>query len=164
MLQGYFDDSGKENQFAVITLAGLVAHGEKWRAFSSDWKQLLKRYNIAFFKMREESKRRPISKRDARIAEFVAVIRKHVAFKLESSISVADFRAIVKETFISNIIKLIPPSVGHHDLTQYEATKLLSNPYFWTFHNLIAGLCGGIWHRGYRHPFDITFDEQESTV
>ncbi len=161
MLQGYFDDSGTENQSSVVTLAGFVAHGEKWSAFSGDWDKLLKQHHMAVFKMQKESKRRR-QERDARIAEFAAVIRQYVAFKLDCSISVSDFQVVVKGAFIAKILKSIPlGSVrNQHELTEHELTKLCGNYYFWGFHNLIASVCRGIWHRGYHLPFDVFFDEQ----
>jgi hypothetical protein len=157
MLQGYFDDSGTEGQDSVVTLAGFVTDSGRWTRFSNDWDELLKIHHLPLFKMQKESKRRPTTKRDARIADFVAVIQEHVAFKIECSISVPAFQSLVQNLFICQIIKSLPTGL---ELTPYELTDLLGNYYFWGFHNLIASACRGIWHRGYRHPFDLFFDEQ----
>ena len=157
MLQGYFDDSGTEGQDSVVTLAGFVTESGRWTKFSDEWDKLLKSHHLPLFKMQKESKRRPTAKRDARIADFAAVIEEHVAFKVECSISVPAFQSLVQNLFIGKIIKSLPRGL---ELSPYELTDLLGNYYFWGFHNLIASVCRGIWHRGYRHPFDLFFDEQ----
>src|SRR6266550_6487480 len=78
MLQGYFDASGSKNQNSVISLAGFITNSGKWTEFSDDWDKLLKRYHLSVFKMQVQSKRKPIKERNARISEFVAVIKRHI--------------------------------------------------------------------------------------
>jgi hypothetical protein len=144
MLQGYFDESGTEGNDKVVSLAGFVITADRWTKFSDAWGDLLKRYNLPVFKMRKESKRRPVKSRDARIAAFADVIKQNLLFKIECSVSVADFREMIKGKLFS----------------RNRNARIVDEYYLWIFHNLIARLCEGIWDRGYRHQFDVFFDEQ----
>jgi hypothetical protein len=144
MLQGYFDDSGSQGQDSVVTLAGFVANSGEWSEFANDWDKLLRQHHIPLFKMHKESKRKPDEKRNDVISQFVAVIQKHLPYKVECSVSVVDFRSVIHGRF-------------HR---KSPMARLLESYYFWVFHNLIGNVCHGIWRRGYRHPFDLFFDEQ----
>jgi len=143
MLQGYFDESGSEGQDSAFVLAGFITTAEKWTRFSDEWDQLLTSH-CPVFKMRKESKRKPVDARNKRIGAFVDVIKRNILFKIECSVSIPAFRAVIKGKFH-------PES---------RAARITDSYYFWVFHNLIAKLCQGIWDRGYRHQFDIFFDEQ----
>jgi hypothetical protein len=143
MLQICCDESGTEGQDAVVVMAGFVTTTEKWTCFSDEWDQMLTPH-CPVFKMRKESKRKPIAKRNERLAAFAEIIKRNVLFKIECSVSVPAFRKVVKGKF----------SPGNH------RGSVVDDYYFWIFQNLIARLCEGIWHRGYRHQFDLFFDEQ----
>jgi hypothetical protein len=143
MLQGYFDESGSEGQDSVVVLAGFVSTGEKWTRFSDEWSRLLTPRRPVF-KMREEANRKPISARNDRIAAFADIIQRNILYKIECSVSVSAFQSVIKGRFF--------PSNRH--------ARILDDYYVWVFNNLVARLCEGIWYRGYRHPFDIFFDEQ----
>lgn len=143
MLQGCFDESGSEGQDTVVVMAGFVTTAERWTHFSNEWNQMLTPHCPAF-KMRSESQRKPIKERNERIAAFAEIIKRNILFKIECSISVPAFCKVVKG-------KVAPG---------YRKTSVVDDYYFWIFQSLIARLCDGVWHRGYRHQFDLFFDEQ----
>jgi hypothetical protein len=143
MLQGCFDESGSEGQDSVVVMAGFVTTAERWTHFSDEWNQMLTPH-CPVFKMRSESQRKPVKKRNERIAAFAEIIKRNILFKIECSVSVPAFCKVVKD-------KIAPG---------YRKTSVVDDYYFWIFQNLIARLCEGVWHRGYRHQFDLFFDEQ----
>jgi hypothetical protein len=154
MLQGYFDASGTK-EHAVISLAGFVTNSGKWAEFSEDWQAALDRHHLTVFKMQIESKRKPIEKRNARITDFAAIIKKHILFKIESSISVPDF------TFaVSNPISGAEQLVCEKSYLLIFLRRLLDDPCFWIISQLVVNFGLGVWERSYHHPFDLFFDEQ----
>lgn len=155
MLQGYFDASGSKHQDRVISLAGFVTNSGKWTSFSEDWDRLLHEQHTAVFKMQVETKRRP-EERNARIAEFVAMIRQHVLFKIECSINVSDFLGVVSEP-INTVQAAWLPRRSH---LVSLCKQLLDDCHFWIISNLVAAFGPGVWDRGFHHPFDLFFDEQ----
>jgi len=155
MLQGWFDASGTKGQ-SIVSLAGFSADVAAWADFSDEWDVALKRHHIAVFKMQVESKRKPIARRNERIADFWAIIRKYAMLRIESSISIPDFNlAVTKSVNILDArLQCISPNVAA------LAKQLLDDPYFWIIGNLVAGFCAGVWERGFRDPFDMFFDTQ----
>lgn len=155
MLQGYFDSSGTKSQ-PFVSLAGFVADVSDWTTFSEEWNAALERHHIEVFKMQIESKRKPLAKRNDRVAEFVAIIRKHALFKIKSSISVPDFRESVSRAVAIHEERL-------HSISPLVATladQFLDDIHYWLIENLVMALTVGLWDGGFREPFDMFFDKQ----
>ena len=76
--------------------------------------------------MQAESKRKPTAKRDARIADFLAITKQHVPFKIESSISIPDFDSAVTRTIerFDERLRKISPRVAA------LAKQILDDPNF----------------------------------
>lgn len=157
-LQAYVDDSGgaELNQHPYFVLAGLIADDGRWEAFAADWRIVLDREpTLEYLKMSEAAVlrkqfamqrgwTRPL--RDARIADFVEVIRSHAIFRISV--------AVEKEPFFEQVasIKLRNPK------------PTAGSPYFLAFHQLVLGLplrqtmtIGSVPQSG---KVDFIFDEQ----
>lgn len=146
-LQGYFDASGTK-EHRTISLAGFVTEREAWASFSTAWDAALKRYRLKVFKMQLE-------KRNARVSEFSAIIKKHVSLRIDSSISVPHFSsAVTKSIAETSGILPVKPHVSK------IAKRLLDDPYFFLIGNLVSAFCHGIWERGHREQCDLYFDKQ----
>jgi hypothetical protein len=76
----YSDDSGSHLQSPVSLLGGLTGKREAWIQFESDWKHLLSKWSIRYFKSSEqhvcqgEFKNWDHPKRDACVGEFLDLI------------------------------------------------------------------------------------------
>jgi hypothetical protein len=142
VMHAYVDDSVEA---PVFVLAGFVARAEQWAELTVRWRSALERPpRLDFFKMKEahalQGQFRGWSKadRDARLAEFVSIIRDHVLVAVYSVVHQRDYLAVMKRRLAAQ----------------------LDNPYWLMYHSIMMTV--GRWEEGLglREPVDFIFDEQ----
>jgi hypothetical protein len=104
--QSFADDSGSEPGHPIFVLGGLVAPVAQWAAFSDDWQAALDApIKLEYFKMTEAvhlggqfHKRRGWTKplAEAKVAELVEIIRRHVSYSMHVWLNNADFDRYMK--------------------------------------------------------------------
>jgi uncharacterized protein YbaR (Trm112 family) len=134
MLQAWVDESGNESGDAYV-LGGFVSTAVAWESFSDEWFPLL--YKGKPFHMHEAS-RWHRSRRRERIERYIRCVERYAKYRVECSI----------------------PMPAYDSEIRGKVPKLIDNPYFFGFHNIIAGLLHGAYAQGYRQTLDIFFDEQ----
>jgi hypothetical protein len=92
----------------VFILAGYVARVEQWMKFSDEWQEMLDRTNprgpLKYFKMREANSLRKQfwgwseRERDARVDDFVGIIKRNVIFGVRAFLWWEDFN-VVRQDF-----------------------------------------------------------------
>jgi hypothetical protein len=93
VIQGFFDDSGKEGQkdSPYICLAGYLAPQDNWSSFMEGWAHALARHHIKEFHMKEMSGRPGL---DALIEELTGVIERAMLIGIGVSIDAAAWKAV----------------------------------------------------------------------
>lgn len=96
VLIGYFDDSVDGD---LVCMAGYVSTAEKWEEFERRWKQVLAKYGISFFHMKEYAHRVgefsswPEERRISLMKELVVVIQDCVLYGVAVAISAKDYES-----------------------------------------------------------------------
>jgi hypothetical protein len=153
MLKAYIDDSGR-GQGPAFVLSGYLATAEEWAAFSEEWgAELAVEPSIKYFKMKEaasgrgqfEGHKRELI--DFRISKLVSIIERHEI----RGITVALDSDAFTEVMLPYFTPLTLPG---------DAVKMLTNPYFHCFYQLIVVLLTAQQQTGVIEPIDFIFDNQ----
>jgi Protein of unknown function (DUF3800) len=111
--QAYVDDSGKSEP-PVYVLAGFVATAKTWAAFSDDWKEILSLgpLPLKYFKMAEAASCESgqfrfwsEERRNERVNQLVAVIKRHLTYGVCSIIPHKVFEEVLKRRKIFRTVK-----------------------------------------------------------
>lgn len=119
VLIAYFDDSADDD---LVCMAGYVSTAEKWEEFELRWKEVLVKYGISFFHMKEYAHRTgefqgwPEEKRVALMKELIAVIQACVLYGVAVAISAKDYESEFPE----------------------ELKKFLRNPYYLAVYSCLS--------------------------
>ena len=101
MIEAYFDASGTHSAAKDLCLAGYIFRRDAALAFDADWRQMLSRYELPYFHMKECAHAEGVFKRlghegsDCAAREAIDLIKRHasqgIAFSVDKSIA-ADLR------------------------------------------------------------------------
>ena len=80
--------------------------------------------------------------RDRRLEQWLQMIEKCARYRAEAGISIAAYKSFVKGKIGSD----------------KSLVKDVDNVYFWTFHEIISGICKGLVNKGHTSQIDIYFD------
>lgn len=142
-----FDDSGGYSDTEFISIAGYAAQDEQWDSFMGEWETLLLRHGLPYMHMREliplqgpyKKLGWDYSKRDAVLAEFIALIKLRMACGFAVALDARYYRKMSK-----------------------EAKELIGNPHRFCVIRLI-GLIRKIMASIHREndPITLVFDDSE---
>ena len=148
ILQACVDDSSSA-ELSIFVLAGFVSTYPRWVEFTKEWEVALKKPpSLEYFKMKEAAACRgqfegwSFADRDKRVAEFAAIIKKHVVGGFACVMPIEDYKGV----FAGKI------------------SKVMDNPYFLTFYGVIQTLMAMQHLVGDDRTVDFVFDEQGKQV
>lgn len=105
--------------------------------------------------MKRQSKVRPIERRNRIISAFVGIIKQHVRYRIDVSISVPHFNSLVTQSIAD-----AGGIIAANRYLQQILDEYLNDPFFFLIGNFILALCDGLHKRGVRERCDLYFDTQ----
>jgi len=145
VFQAWIDESEDPTR-SVFMMGGFVAPAENWARFSDQWRSHLGIKE--FFHMKDEHNVKlgeTTLERDRRLEQWLQMIEKLAPYRAESGISIPAYKSIFKGNIGSD----------------KALVKDTDNIYFWTFHEIISGICKGLINKGHNSQIDIYFDCNE---
>jgi hypothetical protein len=153
VLRAYVDDSGR-GQGAAFVLSGYLAKPTVWESFANEWSvELNAEPAIQYFKMKEAASRtgqfngHERQSIDLRLSNLVAILESHDI----KGVTVGVDRDAFSEIVLPHVARLSIPAGGR---------KMMSNPYFLCFYQLIVLVMYAQQNLGELAPVDFVFDEQ----
>lgn len=108
MLWAYFDESGDHDQtsgtLTRLTIGGLIASEDAWRAFDSEWTSALLRKNRRYFHRRDYQHQE--------VEEFARIICRHVGHAVSFSAAGANTKAAYEVGLVDCLVQAANISVG----------------------------------------------------
>ena len=104
MLECYLDDSGKDPQNPVTTIAGYLAHESGWKAFETEVEAIFQRRKVRVLHAKELESTRgdfkgwKVLQKQAFVAQICQVMSRHVGLGLTMSAVKAPYKALAAKT------------------------------------------------------------------
>jgi hypothetical protein len=161
MLDVYIDDSGR-GQGPAYVLSGYLAAPQVWMQFSREWRaELDVEPSVKYFKMKEAA---------SGTGQFEGHKRELIAFRIGKLVSILERHqvkgvtvALDRDAFAEIIVPFVSQLKRSPDETDQQAAdkiRMLANPYFHCFYQLILLLLNAQHKLGEIEPVDFFFDEQ----
>jgi len=90
VVQGYFDESGKEAQSDFIAYCGIVSLAEHWQEFCIAWEKCLQKHDLDYLHQSEMRNRWVENERD----RIVGIIRNHALVAIGSALDVVHYKSL----------------------------------------------------------------------